>query len=75
MSDHKGASDNRSLLLKYAGLATQWIIIILVSIYAGKKSDIWFRFKQPLFAWILPLLSILGMLIHIIRDTSAPKKK
>jgi hypothetical protein len=75
MSDRKGSSDNRSLLLKYAGLATQWAIIILVSIYAGKKTDIWFRFKQPIWAWVLPLLSILGMLIHIIRDTSNPKKK
>jgi hypothetical protein len=75
MSDNKGSSDNRSLLLKYAGLATQWAIIILASVYVGKQTDFWFHFKQPILAWVLPLLSILGMLIHIIRDTSAPKKK
>jgi hypothetical protein len=75
MSDHKGSSDNRYLLLKYAGLATQWIIIILLSIYGGKKADNWLRVKQPFWAWLLPLLSVLGMLIHIIRDTSVSKKK
>ncbi len=75
MSDLKESPDNRFLLLRYAGLALQWIIIILMSIYGGKKFDFWLRIKQPLFSWILPLLSIVGMLIHIIRDTSAPKKK
>jgi membrane protein DedA with SNARE-associated domain len=75
MSEKQSSSDNRFLLLKYAGLATQWLIIMLLAVFAGKRLDHWFRLSKPLLSWILPLLSIVGMLIHIIRDTSAPKKK
>lgn len=75
MSEPGTSSGSNKLMLRYAGLATQWMIIILISVYGGKKLDFWLGLKGPVFAWILPLLSIVGMLIHIIRDTSAPKKK
>jgi len=60
-------------LLKYAGLATQFLIGIGLSVYGGLHIDRWLSFKTPLAVWILPLLMITGVIIKIIKDTSQKK--
>jgi hypothetical protein len=57
-------------LLKYAGLATQFLVGIGLSVFAGIHVDRWLNFKTPLAVWILPLLLITGVIIKIIKDTS-----
>ncbi|MDB5203752.1 MAG: AtpZ/AtpI family protein [Ferruginibacter sp.] len=59
--------------MKYAGLATQFLLAIGIAVYAGLKLDEWLKLKTPLAVWILPLLIITGMIIKIVKDT-APKK-
>jgi Na+/H+-dicarboxylate symporter len=65
--------NNNSLLLKYAGLATQLAIAIGLSLYIGLKLDDWLHFNSPIFVWLLPLLVIASVIFKIVKDT-APKK-
>ncbi len=64
---------NNSLLLKYAGLATQLAVAIGLSVYLGIKIDEWLHFTSPIFVWLLPLLVISAVIYKIIKGT-APKK-
>lgn len=65
---------NNSLLLKYAGFATQLVVALGLSVYLGLKIDQWLHFKTPLAVWILPLVVISAVIYKVIKDT-APKKK
>jgi membrane protein DedA with SNARE-associated domain len=68
-------NNNRFLLVKYAGLAMQWAIALLLAVWGGRKIDFWFKLKKPLFAWILPVVAIVALLYKIIKDTSGTGKK
>jgi len=59
-----------SQLLKYAGLATQFLVGIGLAVYAGIHLDRCCNFQTPVAVWVLPLLLITGVIIKIIRDTS-----
>ena len=64
---------NNKDLLAYAGLATQFLVMIGAALFAGLKADKWLHFSFPLTSWILPLLAIAAMLYKIYKDTSAKK--
>jgi len=64
---------NKDLLLQYAGLATQLLVLLAITIWAGIKLDKWLKFSTPLFTWVLPLVSIVALMIKIIKDTSKKK--
>jgi uncharacterized membrane protein len=53
---------------KYLGLGSQLIVGLLVSLYIGKKFDIYFN-HHAFFAWMAPSIFILIVLISIVRDT------
>lgn len=59
--------------IRYASMASQLIIALLLGVYAGKWLDGRMEFQQPVWIWILPLLILLGMLIKLIKDTSVRK--
>ena len=61
---------SNKVLWRYAGLATQFLVIIGLGLFIGLKADKWLRFSMPLFVWILPLLIIVGMIIIILKDTA-----
>lgn len=65
--------NNNTSLLKYAGLATQFLVGIGLAVYGGIQLDKWLRFKMPIAVWVLPLLLISGVIYKIIQDTSAKK--
>ncbi len=65
-------NDNKSLF-KYAGLATQFFIVIAITVFGGMKADNLFGFANPLLVWILPLLIIIYITWKIVQDTT-PKK-
>lgn len=65
-------SDN-SLLWRYAGLATQFLVAIGIAVYAGLWIDKWLKIKNPVAVWVLPLLVIAALIVKVIKDT-APKK-
>jgi Mn2+/Fe2+ NRAMP family transporter len=62
--------NNNQLLLGYAGLATQLLVMLAISVWLGLKLDKWLKFSFPLLIWLLPLISIIAMIIKVIKDTS-----
>jgi hypothetical protein len=60
---------SNSHLLKYAGLATQFLVGIGLAVFGGLYLDKWMNVNMPLAVWILPLLVITGVIIKIIKDT------
>lgn len=57
-------------LLRYAGMATQLLVGLLLTVYAGKWLDERMQVHQPVFIWVLPLVLLTGMLVKMIKDTS-----
>lgn len=68
----KRNTDN-SQLWKYAGMAMQFFASIGVAVFFGLKIDHWMSTSMPVWAWLLPLLIIAGIIIKVLKDT-APKK-
>jgi F0F1-type ATP synthase assembly protein I len=66
----KQPSNNRNLLLQYAGFAFEVIAGIGVAVYAGLKLDSWLKTKHPLLIWLLPLIVIIALIVKAIKDTS-----
>lgn len=59
-------------LLRYAGLGTQLLAAIGLSVFAGLKADQWLR-ARPVFACILPLLVLGAMFYKLARETGKRK--
>jgi len=66
----KPPPDNKTLLLQYAGLGAQLIVMLGLAIFAGLKLDQKFHFSFPVLVLVLPLLVLIGMIAKAIRDTS-----
>ncbi len=69
-SSHNKNKENHPVnsLAKYAGLGTQIIAGLLISLFLGKKMDIYFTWHNRA-AWIFPSLFILFILVMVVRDT------
>ena len=69
-SSHNKNKENHPVnsLAKYAGLGTQIIAGLLISLYLGKKMDIYFTWHNRA-AWIFPSLFILFILVMVVKDT------
>ncbi|MBA3829581.1 MAG: AtpZ/AtpI family protein [Taibaiella sp.] len=61
-------------MLRYAGLATQWLVMLLVAVWIGRKLDVWTGWKFPLFTILLPLSSLILSLWQLMREFNKPKK-
>lgn len=66
--------NNNQLLLKYAGLTTQFMIGIGLFIFLGIKIDNYFKWKTPVAVWVLPLIFIVAIIVKIVLDTSKKNK-
>ncbi len=64
---------DNTLLWKYAGLATQFLVGIGLFLFAGIKIDQWLKINMPVAVWVLPLLFITAVIVKIIRDTGNKK--
>jgi len=51
-------------------MATQFLVVIGITVYAGLKADQWLNWKLPIWVWVLPLVAIVGMIYTIIRRIS-----
>jgi len=60
--------------MKYAGLATQWMVMLLLAVWAGLKLDALLNLKMPLLLILLPLISLSLSLWQLIRELNKPKK-
>ncbi len=62
--------NKRNDLLKYASMATQFLVAIAFGLWPGIKADEQMKNSMPVLSWLLPLLIIAGLMIKIARDTS-----
>ena len=60
--------------MRYAGLATQWMAMLLAGVWIGIKLDKWTGWKFPLFVILLPLIALCYSLWQLIREFNKPKK-
>jgi F0F1-type ATP synthase assembly protein I len=59
--------------MKYAGLATQWLVMLLVAVYLGMKLDGVLHWKAG-FVIVLPLVALGVSLWQIIKEFTKPKE-
>jgi F0F1-type ATP synthase assembly protein I len=58
--------------MRYAGLGTQLLAAIGISVFAGLKLDKWLH-TSPLLASVLPLLILSVIFFKLYRETSRKK--
>jgi len=71
----KPPPDNSKLLLQYAGLGAQLLVLLGLAVFAGIKLDQKLHFSFPILVWALPLLVLIAMMTKAIRDTSRKNDK
>jgi chromate transport protein ChrA len=59
--------------MKYAGMATQFLVSIGLAVFIGFKADRWLHISFPVLVWTLPLLVIVVMTYKLIKETSSKK--
>jgi len=65
--------DRRRELLRWAGLSSEVVASVGISVYLGVKGDKWLKPTFPILSWLLPLLVIVVLLINLIRAGSKKK--
>jgi hypothetical protein len=65
--------DRRRELMRYAGLSTQVVVSIGVSVFLGMKADKGLKVSFPILSWALPLLVIVVLLVNLIKSGSGKK--
>ena len=60
--------------LRYAGLATQWLVMLLIAVWAGIKLDHKIKWAVPVCTILFPLLALFLLLWQVIKEFSKPKK-
>ena len=65
---------NKKLLLQYAGLTMQLLVMLAICIVAGKWLDDVLHFSIPLLVWVLPLFAVIVIIWKAIKDTSNKNK-
>jgi hypothetical protein len=74
-SSENESNDNsrRRELIRYAGLSTQVVVSIGVSVFLGMKADKGLKVSFPILSWALPLLVIVVLLVNLIKSGSSKK--
>ena len=67
------SSDRRRELMRYAGLSTQVVVSIGVSVFLGMKADKGLKLSFPILSWALPLLVIVVLLVNLVKSGSGKK--
>jgi hypothetical protein len=67
-------NSNKQLLLKYAGMSFQLLLIIGVATFIGYWVDKKMSLSIPFMVWLIPLLAIIGTIVKVIKDTSKQKR-
>lgn len=64
---------NNSDLLRYAGLATQFLVAIGLAVFFGLKLDGWLKISFPVLVWVIPLVVIVAMIYKLAKETGNNK--
>ena len=66
-------NERRRELMRYAGLSTQVVVSIGVSVFLGMKADKGLKLSFAILSWALPLLVIVVLLVNLIKSGSGKK--
>jgi hypothetical protein len=58
---------------RYIGLATQWMVLLLLCLWGGIKADSYFRWTLPICTILFPLTALVVSLVKIIQEFSNKK--
>ncbi len=61
-------------MMRYAGLATQWMAILLLAVWAGIKLDHKLNWKVPLFTILFPIVALALSLWQLINELNKTGK-
>jgi hypothetical protein len=65
--------ENPQTTMRYAGLAMQWVVMLLVAVWSGHKLDVWL-WKAPVFIILFPLISLVLSFRQLMNELNKPKK-
>jgi hypothetical protein len=68
------AEKSSNTAMRYAGLATQWMVMLAIAVWVGYKLDEKTGWKFPLFIILLPLIALGISLWRLIKEVSKPKE-
>lgn len=54
-------------IMRYAGLATQWMVLMLIAVWAGYKLDQKVKWSVPVFLIVFPLIALGVSMWQLIR--------
>jgi F0F1-type ATP synthase assembly protein I len=61
-------------MMRYAGLATQLMLLMLIGVWGGHKLDKLLNWKVPLFLILFPLISLALSMWQLLKELNKPKK-
>ena len=61
-------------MMRYASLATQWMALLGIAVFAGYKLDKRLNWKVPLFLILFPVTALTLLLWQLINDLNKPRK-
>ena len=64
---------NRRELLRYAGLSSEVLASVGISVFLGIKADKWLKLSFPVFSLSLPLLVIISLIVRLVKESSRKK--
>jgi F0F1-type ATP synthase assembly protein I len=70
MSDQKTPG-----VMRYAGLATQWMVMMLLAVWLGYKLDKKLNWTVPVFVILFPLISLGVSLWQLMRELNNKKNE
>ena len=70
-SNHNESNRN---MMRYAGMATQWMVMLGIAVWAGLEIDERTGWRFPLFTVLLPLIAIFVSLWKLIKSFNKPGK-
>ena len=62
-------------MMRYAGLATQWMVMMLIGVWAGYKLDGALKWSIPLFVILFPLISLAVSMWQLMKELNNSNKK
>lgn len=57
-------------MIRYAGLASQYLVMLALSVWLGIRTDTWLGWGFPLCVWAFPMAAVIGLIVKAVIDTS-----
>ena len=63
-----GMKEKNNQMLKYASLATQWMVLLGIAVWGGHKLDVALHLTVPAFLIVFPVIALVVSLVGIIKE-------